>query len=269
MAGVCRDPDGVGWKAIGGVGRYRILYDKRCTDFALPYRLAPYCRLKTGDAERAGLCAALTGTARLSENLRIINFVIRSQQNCMKAVPFNGDTDMPTIEERTKAAAHFVIRHTPPEKLGRTKLNKVLWFADVASMRQNGETVTGETSYRRLPFGPVPNTIDGALDSLISAGAVVERKVQTYGGTRHEFLWTKTPDLSALSSRDCEYLLGAIEYVEPMTATEASEATHTVLWEEVETGAQMDIGAATVVYHDPTEADLEWARTEAAKIAAE
>jgi hypothetical protein len=42
--------------------------------------------------------------------------------------------------DRVTSVAHYVIARCAPEKLGATKLNKVLWFADVKFYRHHGRT---------------------------------------------------------------------------------------------------------------------------------
>ena len=54
---------------------------------------------------------------------------------------------------RTKAVAHYII----------SQLRKVMWAADVAFYRQFGRTITGQDSYLRMPYGPVPNGLAEAI----------------------------------------------------------------------------------------------------------
>jgi hypothetical protein len=47
---------------------------------------------------------------------------------------------VPSNQDRLLWATHYVIARCDPAKLGATKLNKVLWFADVIYYRRHGRT---------------------------------------------------------------------------------------------------------------------------------
>lgn len=175
----------------------------------------------------------------------------------------------PDVLAKTKAAAHFVIAHTPPDQLGAVKLNKVLWYADIAAWKRRGETVTGSMEYVRLPNGPVPPAIDEALSQLKSEGAIAERPVRVFSHTRREMVWLERPNVSMLSAEDCELLLEAAEWIAPMTAGQISEITHTPLWEEQPNGQKMPVRAAAVTYREPDDDDVAWAHDVLSKYAAE
>src|ERR1700674_1295888 len=70
----------------------------------------------------------------------------------------------------TKTVAHYVIARSVPEKLGATKLNKSMWIADVLSFLKTGRTISGQTSYKKLQYGPVPNNIVRYITELIEEG---------------------------------------------------------------------------------------------------
>ena len=62
---------------------------------------------------------------------------------------------MASNQDRLLCVTHYVIKRCDPAKLGATKLNKVLWFADVIYYRRHGRTITASDNYVKQQFGPV------------------------------------------------------------------------------------------------------------------
>jgi hypothetical protein len=52
--------------------------------------------------------------------------------------------------EKFKALVHYIVASCDdPQRLGATKLNKVLWFADAFSYRATKNSITDETYVKR------------------------------------------------------------------------------------------------------------------------
>lgn len=165
----------------------------------------------------------------------------------------NGDLD------RLAKMVHFVIQHSPPEKLGATKLNKVLWFADVMHYRLHGKSISGATAYAKNKYGPTPKGIVQVISALKNSGSILERSVATPAGPRREFVWLREAETEGFSPAELETLRAVIEWAIPMTAAEISELTHDALWQETETGDPISIAAASVTPSEPDAEDLAWA----------
>ncbi|MBN9461038.1 MAG: SocA family protein [Burkholderiales bacterium] len=161
--------------------------------------------------------------------------------------------------DRLTKMVHFVVQHTPPEKLGATKLNKVLWFADVMHYRQHGVSISGQTAYLKNKYGPTPAGIYQVLDDLKASGSIAERAVPTPAGARREFLWLLPADASEFSAGEIETLLDVIDWAMPLTAVQISEFSHDALWEETDVGQPISIAAASMIPSEPDAEDLAWA----------
>lgn len=68
---------------------------------------------------------------------------------------------------------------------GKTKLNKVLWWADFQAFARLGEPITG-AKYMHLPWGPVPTPLLPTLEALESEGLIEIRESPTPGGYTQE-----------------------------------------------------------------------------------
>lgn len=163
------------------------------------------------------------------------------------------------VDPRTKAIMHYVIAHADPSRLGATKLNKVLWHADVLHYRKFGTTITGQNSYIRMPQGPVPNFAREAIDALKQEKKILERNVPTFAGERREFHSISEPDKTCINSAQIEIILDAIRIICAKSAGQASSDTHDALWEEISNGDQIPVGAASVRPGTLEPDDIEWA----------
>ena len=164
-------------------------------------------------------------------------------------------------QDRLSAVTHYVIAHCTPEKLGATKLNKVLWYADVIFYRLHGRTITGEEAYEKRQFGPVPKNINGILRTLQSAGKIKERINPTPVGARREFVWLEPPPVEKLTAEEVDVLRDVMQQVcDGHSATTISDATHDALWDETEIGQDMSVKAGAIVPGEITPDAIAWAK---------
>jgi hypothetical protein len=162
--------------------------------------------------------------------------------------------------DRTEVVAHYIIARADPNKLGAVKLNKVMWFADLEAYRRLGRTVTGQDSYEKRQYGPVPNNIVRSIRRLEQADKIATRDVPTFGGTRREYVWLKKPDVAEFSAEEVDILNEAIDWVcDSHTAKSISHLSHDALWEAAELGEQIPVGAATVISDELGGDDIQWA----------
>ena len=164
-------------------------------------------------------------------------------------------------QDRTEPVAHYVIARADLNKLGAVKLNKVMWFADLEAYRRFGKTITGQSSYEKRQYGPVPNNIVRAIRHLEQNDMIATRLVPTFGGVdRREHVWLKKPDVSIFSPEEVDILNTAITW--DHTAKSISELSHDALWSQAEIGEQIPVGAATVVPDEVDGDDIAWALQE-------
>ena len=165
-----------------------------------------------------------------------------------------------TTPDRTQLLAHYIIYRSTPDKLGATKLNKVMWFSDLEAYERFGQSISGQETYEKKQFGPVPNHINDCLRNLQKSGAVTFRANPTPAGDRHEYLWLKEPDISSFTAEEIDIINRSIEWVcDHHSAVTISKKTHDALWQETEGGEQIEIKAATIAAKPVTGRYLEWA----------
>ncbi len=161
---------------------------------------------------------------------------------------------------RMAQIAHYVIFSRNHQELGKTKLAKILWSADLMMYRLHGKTVTGSTHAIKLQFGPVPKDFFEAIKQLKRDGKIVERETPTLAGQRIEYIWISEPDLTGLTAEDVATVDRVAEWIcKNHTAASISEATHDALWEEVRIGGDISIKAAAAFPGEITPSIMEWA----------
>lgn len=162
--------------------------------------------------------------------------------------------------DRTEVLAHYIIYRARPDKLGATKLNKVMWFSDVESFKRFGKTISGQYTYERKKFGPVPNKIKECLKSLVAERKIATRYEMTPSGERHEFVWTEEPELSLFTAQELDIINRNIDWIcDNFSATGISNKTHDTLWKETEDGDQIEVRAGTVIPKAVSGKYLTWA----------
>lgn len=168
------------------------------------------------------------------------------------------------VQDKTQLLAHYIIFRSKPEKLGAVKLNKVMWFSDLESFRRTGRSISGQESYQKQKFGPVPNDIVRHVRALLAAGKIAERSGTTPVGNRREFIWLEEPNVSLFSANDVDIINRAIEWVcDNHSAAAISNKTHDALWEVTEIGEQIAIEAGIVTTKSTSGKYLKWALNQA------
>ncbi len=169
---------------------------------------------------------------------------------------------MASNEDRLPSVTHYVIARCDPAKLGATKLNKVLWFADVIYYRRHGRTITGVDNYVKQQFGPVQRNMLGVLEKLKKEGKIAERPSDTPVGIRREYVWLEEPTLAPFAGDEVDLLNEVMDWIcNGESAKSISDKSHDVLWEETEIGAAMPVAAGAVVPAEITAEAVEWAKS--------
>lgn len=112
------------------------------------------------------------------------------------------------------------------EAFGRTKLNKLLYFADFGHFRDHGKSISGE-EYMAIQNGPVPRAMKPVLDDMISSGAIREDTINI--GARHPQMRphaVRNPDVSLFSASEKAYVDNVLSKYVRMSGTELAELSH-------------------------------------------
>lgn len=166
--------------------------------------------------------------------------------------------------QKLKELVHYVCHKVrDPSKLGKTKLNKVLFYADFQTYLDTGTSMTGET-YVKFQHGPVSKHIQEIIAELESEGAIATRETKHHGYRKKEYVALEEPELSQFSADEISITDGVIDDVcREHTAASISEFSHNHIWEAAEIGEEIPYEAALVYMLGEIEPDdMAWAKEE-------
>lgn len=108
----------------------------------------------------------------------------------------------------------------------RTKLNKLLWYADFLAFRQNTTSISG-ARYAHLPHGPAPDDYDTLFAWLSGADGALRLEEATSGTLDWEVLVAnESPDYGQFSNSELALLAQVAERFKDAAAREVSELSH-------------------------------------------
>jgi putative zinc finger/helix-turn-helix YgiT family protein len=107
----------------------------------------------------------------------------------------------------------------------KTKLNKLLFYADFKNYKDNSTSITG-LRYVHLPLGPVPDNYEYYFATLVHDNAVRIEEVCYNDFCGEELFSAKKPDLSIFSDSELKTLLFVKEHFGRMNSKEISTFSH-------------------------------------------
>lgn len=108
----------------------------------------------------------------------------------------------------------------------RTKLNKLLWYADFLAFRQNTTSISG-ARYAHLPHGPAPDDYDTLFAWLTGPEGALRLEEVSSGTLDWEVLVAnEAPDYGQFSNSELALLAQVAERFKDATAREVSNLSH-------------------------------------------
>lgn len=144
---------------------------------------------------------------------------------------------------------------------GMTKIYKALVFADIASLRALGKTIT-RWKYLNLPNGPVPVRAPDFISKLEAAGAVTQMSIPLQKGRELHRLVVHRDHLNdVFSDEECSLLDFGLSLACQGTAVDVSDLSHMLpLWRWSEPNKPIDDELLSLPYFvkdaEPTEGEL-------------
>jgi len=170
--------------------------------------------------------------------------------------------------QKFKALTHFIIHECVdnPSRLGATRLNKALFYADVEAYRRTGKSISDD-KYIKRERGPVPKHVLATLHELKSEGAIHIQEPQVLYDTRH-YTSLKEPDDSCLNSEEKKIARSALNFVCGMSATAVSDYSHDIIWEAAHEGEEIPLYAILAAHKGQIDQSvMNWADKKLGEIA--
>lgn len=107
----------------------------------------------------------------------------------------------------------------------KTKLNKLLFYADFIHFKEYTISITG-SQYARIPFGPASNGYDFYYAILISQDAIEIEEMYYPDFTGEKFIAKREPDLNIFSASELRILASVKEHFKDYNASDISKYSH-------------------------------------------
>ncbi len=112
---------------------------------------------------------------------------------------------------------------------GATKLDKVLYFADFAHLRQHGRPITGAV-YQKLPNGPAPKCLLPVRQRLLEMGDAEMCVEEVLGHMTHWFTPRRAADLSVFDTDELATIDSVLADLDGMSGAQVSDPSHHEPW---------------------------------------
>jgi hypothetical protein len=154
---------------------------------------------------------------------------------------------MPSNSKKMQELILYVAERSECDQtFGATKLNKILFYADLFAFVETGKTITGE-DYQKLEHGPAPRRLVPIQREMEQAG---DCAVQTRAHFRYEqkrIVALRNADLSPFSGQEIAFVDLVLGHFQGRNAREVSDLSHDFIgWELVELGETIPLRTAFV-----------------------
>lgn len=149
-----------------------------------------------------------------------------------------------------------------PAVLGKTKLHKCLYYADMLHYFAAGEPITG-VDYIKAPYGPTARYLEWGLNELVARGLITADLEDYFGLGKYTYRSRASADTNQLSQSEVGLINEIVAFVCEHSAREISEFSHSQPWQDAQMGARIPYSSAyqLVPGTTPTAADFEWAKS--------
>lgn len=143
---------------------------------------------------------------------------------------------------------------------GSTKLNKLIFFCDLAAYRQLGRTIT-DRKYQKLERGPALRAFVPVVTEMLSQG-LCARAVRNAGGfEQHRILALVEPSLEDFTAAEVKIIEDVLDENWPLSAIAISAKSHEFIgWKIVGEGEEIPMETALVSEEPPPMEALEFAK---------
>ncbi len=142
---------------------------------------------------------------------------------------------------------------------GAVKLNKLLFFMDLAAYKRSGKTISGQ-EYKKLPLGPVPTQIPEAMKIMEEEGEICTRKQPAWNYVQHRTFALREADLKLFSRDEMMIMESVIARYMGMTGTDISLLSHEFLgWQLADVGEAIPLGVIFISRRGLTKEEKQYA----------
>lgn len=134
--------------------------------------------------------------------------------------------------------------------IGKTALNKLLYFSDFNFYEKNFQSITG-VEYIKLPRWPVPKIMDLILPQMEQEQLVKQIEIPYFGYTQQRILPLVAPDMSIFSASEIIEIDDVLRKYSDKSADRLSERSHNDMPYKATKNIGDTISYGLVGYRDP------------------
>jgi uncharacterized phage-associated protein len=134
-----------------------------------------------------------------------------------------------------KDTIHYICAKCPVDELGKVKLHKVLYFADMIHFIGTGTPLTG-VQYQKQKYGPMARHLSWAIDELIRENRLRVDRRDYFGFEKMDYHALGEADSKRLNQNARRVLDEVIAFVRSRSAKAISEFSHMAAWDAVQVG---------------------------------
>lgn len=151
---------------------------------------------------------------------------------------------------------YFARRSEGDETFGKTKLNKLLFYADFDAYVSLGQSITCQ-DYVKQPRGPVPSRVNSMLTEMEQAGELFMVERQYFGRIQMRPYARREPDLNLFTGPEIALADQVLTRFWGCSASDVSEFSHDFIgWKVFEMGETIPYETALVDDGPLTEAQI-------------
>ncbi len=109
--------------------------------------------------------------------------------------------------------------------VGKTRLNKLLWYSDSKHYKEHGISITG-SRYIHLQYGPVPHDYDFILWKLQKDNKIESKEVVYHNYTGESFISLSSSEASLFNSDEMKTIKYVLDILGHLNASQISEKSH-------------------------------------------
>ncbi len=129
------------------------------------------------------------------------------------------------VEKFKNILLYILERCAGKPNVGETVLYKLLYFSDFNYYELYEEQLTGAT-YKKLPYGPVPQKLDFIMEHMIEKEQIQRFKKEYHGYPQTRYLPLEKADLTMLRASEKEVIDRVVEQMSDWSASAVSNYSH-------------------------------------------
>ena len=143
---------------------------------------------------------------------------------------------------------------------GATKLNKILFFADLTAFVRHEHSITGQ-EYQALPRGPAPRRLLPVRKQMEAQGECAIQQAMRFGYQQRRLFALRPAELSMFNGDEIAIVDEVMEFLSGKTAREISDMSHAFLdcWNGLEEGDKIPMEVGFVRSRPLTRAEARYA----------